>query len=341
MRGGSAKGLFFHERDLPQDPAERDRLFVRLLGAPDPKQIDGLGGGSPFASRIGIVSPSMRENTEVDFVFGLLNPARDRVVFEGTCGNLLSAVGPFAIDEKLVPVHEPVTRVRIYDVNTKEQILAEVPMSNGRAKTEGTYSILGVPGTGARIDLHFSQTSGTITGKLLPTGLVRQKLETSRGTFEVSLVDAIAPTVFVHAKEVSLIGDETPEAVEKNVNLLLLLELIRQRGGVEMGIPPSHHLPKVVFVSRPKSGETLTARLMSMGKIVKDYTISCGICTAIAARLPGSIPHEVSQNGGDFVRIGHPTGVFEIGAKVEGTRVEDVTVPRTARRLMKGNAYDL
>jgi 2-methylaconitate cis-trans-isomerase PrpF len=339
MRGGSSKGLFFHADDLPKDPALLTQLLLRVMGSPDPRQIDGLGGADALTSRVAIISHSQRSDADIEYQFALVHIKEAIVEFKGTCGNMMSGVGPFAIDEGLIEPQEPKTNVRIYDVNTKQHILAEIPVEGGKAKTKGSYALSGVPGTGARIDLHFYNPGGTITGKLLPTGKEREFLETPKGVFEVSLIDAIAPTVFVRAKDLHLRGNEMPHEIDGNAQALELLETIRKAAGLKMGIAASDFLPKVAFISPSHGVGSFNARMMSLGKMHKTFAVSCGICTAIAAFLPGTIVHELFGSKGELVHIAHPAGTVDVGVILKGTEVVEVVIPRTARRLMKGVAY--
>lgn len=338
MRGGSSKGLFFHKKDLPSSSQELQSVLLRAMGSPDPRQIDGLGGADPLTSRVGIIAPSHRPDADVEFQFALVHIKEPIVEFKGTCGNMMSAVGPFAIDEGLVQAKDPLTPVRIYDVNTQKIILANVPTKQGKAQVEGPYALPGVPGTGARIDLHFYQPEGTHTGKLLPTGRARESLSTPLGNFEVSLVDAIAPVVFVRAKDLDLLGTEKPQDIDSKTDVLQVLEAIRKAAAERMQLEESAFLPKVVFVS-PSKEFTLNARMMALGKMHKAYAVSCGICTAIASLLPDTLVYECARQQGDLVRIAHPAGTIDVGVRFSGKTVKEVLIPRTARRILKGTLY--
>lgn len=338
MRGGSSKGLFFHRKDLPSAFPELQRLLLKAMGSPDPRQIDGMGGADPLTSRVGIIAPSERPDADVEFQFALVHIKEPLVECKGTCGNMMSAVGPFAIDEGLVQAIEPITEVRIYDVNTKKIILARVPVENGKAKVEGTYRLPGVPGTGARIDLHFYQPEGTYTGRLLPTGRPLEPLSTPLGNFEVSMVDAVAPVVFVRAKDLDLTGQEMPQEIDGKADVLQLLEAIRQAAAERLHIESSAFIPKVVFVSASKE-HSLTARMMALGKMHKAYAVSCGICTAIASLIPDTVVYECAKKQGELVRIAHPAGTIDIGVHFSGKTVREVVIPRTARRIFKGSLY--
>lgn len=194
MRGGTSRALFVMRNELPADPAVRDRVILRLYGSPDVRQIDGLAGADPLTSKLAIIGPPTRPDADVDYTFGQVSITDAFVDYAGNCGNISSAVGPYAIDEGLVDPVEPVTTVRIHQTNTQCILLAHVPVRNGKAAVEGDYHIDGVPGTGARIALDFADTEGSITGRLLPTGNPVDRLEVPGvGPIELSLVDAGTP----------------------------------------------------------------------------------------------------------------------------------------------------
>ncbi|MBS0624888.1 MAG: hypothetical protein JSS32_02420 [Verrucomicrobia bacterium] len=341
MRGGTSKGVFLHAKDLPDDPAQLERLLLALMGSPDPRQIDGLGGADSLTSRIAIVSPSTRDDADVEFRFGLAHIKEPIVEFKGTCGNMMSGVGPFAIDEGLIQPTEPITLVRIYDINTKKLIHAKIPVVQGRAAVEGHYAISGVPGTGAKIDLHFQKPGGTITGKLLPTGRLKDRID----GLEVSIVDAIAPTILLRAADVNLRGDETAEELDRNPEVLEKLEALRQAGGAAIGLESSAFLPKIAFLSPPGSSGSISARMLTLGRVHKAYAVSCGVCTAAAVLIPGTIAHDLARlpDAGKEVRIEHPSGFIDIGIRYhqENNQIvlDEAIIPRTARRLMSGIAH--
>ena len=198
MRAGTSRGLFVMRNELPADPVLRDRAILRMYGSPDIRQIDGIGGADSLTSKLAIIGPSTREGADVDYTFAQISIPAARVDFTGNCGNISSGVGPFAIDQGLVEAVEPVTTVRIHQTNTNCLIIARVPVVNGMAAVEGDYKIDGVPGTGARIELDFSDTAGSLTNRLLPTGNPIDKLEVPGvGAIDVSIVDAGNPCVFV------------------------------------------------------------------------------------------------------------------------------------------------
>lgn len=365
MRGGTSRALVFHRADLPEDRARWDALFLSALGSPDPhgRQLDGLGGGLSSLSKVAVVGPPGRPDADVDYTFGQVEVTRPLVDYRGNCGNISAAIGPFAIDEGLVPAREPETPVRIHNTNTGKLILARVPVEGGQAAVRGDFVLDGVPGTGARITLEFLDPGGAVTGRLLPTGMAREVLEVpGTGAVEVSLVDATNPVVFVRARDLGLTGTESPEALDADRALAARVEAIRAAAAVRMGLAPdpeaasrtSPAVPKVTLVAPPAAYRTLAgtpvapdrvdlmARLFSMGRAHRALALTGAMCLAVAARVPGSLPAEMlgdEAEDGD-VRIGHPSGVLAVAARVEvsGGRpvARSVTVYRTARRLMEG-----
>jgi 2-methylaconitate cis-trans-isomerase PrpF len=282
----------------------------------------------------------------------------------GNCGNISSAVGPFAIDKGLVPAIAPITTVRIFNTNTKKMIVADVPVRDGKVITQGTYEISGVPGTGAEIKLHFVDPGGAITGKLLPTGNVIDKIKMENGnTVDVSIVDAGNLAGFVHASQIGLRGDELPAEIESRADILATLEEIRAKISERLGMCASWREayqryrtnPKIAFVSAPVTFRTLqgqqvsadsidlVARVMAMGRMHKAFAITAAIPTAAASKIAGSVVHTLCRQSSSTVRIGHPSGIMSVGITTSGEqenfRVAEVIVGRTARKLMDGHVY--
>ncbi len=365
MRGGTSKGVFLHLKDLPEEGKERDSLILALFGSPDPRQIDGLGGATNQTSKLAVVSPSERDDAEVDYLFGQVSIKKAFIHYHENCGNLSSAVGPFAIEEGLVQAREPETLVRIFNVNTKKMIHAKVPVREGRVLYEGDYEIAGVPGTGAEIMLSFFEPGGSLTGKLLPTGrpLDRVKLKDGR-ELEATILDAGNPIVLLRAEDLGLAGRELPEELSRRKDALETLEEVRSIACELLGIVAdrkdatslSPSVPKVAFLSPPQTyldswGREvreedihLTARVMSMQTPHPAYAVTGAIPTAAAARLPGTLAHELArEDPGEEVVLGHPSGKMAVGVSYtrEGRelRLESATIGRTARRLMEGWAY--
>ncbi len=365
-RGGTSKGIYLLENDLPADSALRDRVILAIFGSPDPRQIDGLGGADPLTSKVAIVSRSDRAGVDVDYTFGQVSITTPHIDYLGNCGNISAGVGPFAIDEGLVKVVEPVTSVRIFNTNSEKLILAHVPVVSGKAAVEGDCVIAGVPGSAARILLDFLDPVGAVTGKLLPTGRTRDVIATEKnGSLDVSIVDVGNPVVFVRAEDLGMRGPKLPDEIEANSALLATLEQIRSTAAEMIGLVEeirgirkvSKAVPKIIVISPPQGYHTLdgrevkadevnlVARAMSMQRAHKAYPITGAICTAVAALMEGTVPWEVASGlKSGRVCIGHPMGVLPaeviiMERKRDGYHVERVALSRTARRLMTGYAY--
>lgn len=366
VRGGTSRALLFHRADLPADRSAWDAIFLAALGSPDPsgRQLDGLGGGISSLSKVAVVGPPTHPEADVDYTFGQVEVTRPFVDYAGNCGNISSAIGPFAIDEGLVSARKPHTLVRIHNTNTRKLIHAHVPVAGGAAAVSGDFVLPGVPGTGARIALDFLDPGGAVTGHLLPTGHARDVLDVPGiGAIAASLVDATNPVVFVRAKDLGLEGTEHPDILDAEPGLAERLEAIRAAATVRMGLARdaleatgrSPALPKIAIVAPPSAyrslaGEVvapsavdLVARIVSMGKVHRAFALTGAMCLAVATRVEGSLPHEAAHAlapTGD-VRVGHPSGVLAVAATVErgagaAPVARTVTVYRTARRLMEG-----
>lgn len=362
MRGGTSKGIYIKENDLPTDQKERDELILRIFGSPDVRQIDGLAGADPLTSKLAIIGPSTRPDADVDYTFAQV-AINDRVVdYNGNCGNISSGVGPFAIDESIVKAVEPVTTVRIYNTNTDKMLYADVQVKDGKARVKGDCEIAGVPGKSAPILMDFASTAGAATGSVLPTGSVVDKLETSKGTIEVSIVDVANPCIFIRAKDVGMKGTETPAVIDGNADLLAYLEEIRSKCCAKIGMAKtpeeatksSPAFPMIAFVTEAQDYEDFTtgntikrdevdlvSRLMFMQVLHKTYAGTATACTGAAAKIKGTIVNQVIPHidSIETIRIGHPAGVIPVVAAVDGTDVKKAALVRTARRIMEGYAF--
>ena len=365
MRGGTSKGLFFHDNHLPADAEGRQRVILAAFGSPDPnrRQIDGVGGGVSTTSKAAIISPSASPDYDVVYNFAQVSIDRPIVDFKSNCGNISSAVGPFAVDEGLVKAVAPITRVRIHQLNTDKLITAEVPVNNGRFDEAGDYAIAGVPGTHGKITLRFADPGGALTGKLFPTGNRQDAITLPEyGEIAVTIIDAANPVALVRADAIGLTGIEIDE-VDASDRIKQTLESIRCKAAVLIGLAASETeatqrsqaVPKVAFISAPQAytttgGQSIAAqdvdivgRIMSMGTLHRSYAVSGGIATAGAATIPGTVAYvllaaEARQN--ELLRIGHPGGIIDVGAviEVDGDRCvyQEAVIGRTARRLMEG-----
>jgi len=365
IRGGTSKGVFLFRKDLPEDPAERDRLILRIFGTPDPRQIDGLGGADPLTSKVAIIGPPSRPDADVDYTVGYVGIDKAVVDYQGNCGNISFAVGPFCVDEGLVPAAEPVTKVRIFNTNTRKILEAEVPVRNGRSISEGDFAIDGVPGTGARIVVNFVNAAGSKTGKLLPTGRVIDTMKLSDGReVRCSMVDVAAPAVFVKAADIGFLGTELPANTQTDPRILAVVEEIRRSAAVMMGLAESPEtagpaVPKVAFVAPAQQCPTISgsvveaadcdflARTKAFAALHKAYAVTGGLCVSAAALIEGTVVHEVcgpmARETGT-VRVGHPSGVSRFLVSVGRNSSGEFELIRsatagTARRLMDGFVY--
>lgn len=362
MRGGTSKGIFLKENDLPQNPELRDKAILSIFGSPDPRQIDGLGGADMLTSKLAIIGPPSRSDADVDYTFGQVEINKSVIHYDGLCGNISSAVGPYAIEEGLVKAVEPITKVRVHSKNTNQIFIAEVPVVDGKPSIVGDYKVDGVPGTGAKIEIDMVGTVGSRTGKLLPTGNPVDRIQVEGfGEIDVTMIDVANPCIFVRAKDIELRGDETPEEFDNNSKALALIEKIRTHCVELMGLENwdnSQPIPFLAFVSPPRdyvnnlTGETIRknevdflTRMVMLGKMHKTYAGSVTCATGTASVIKGSVVNGEAQLEANqqTVRLGHPGGVIDITAEVaqekNGTAVKRVTYGRTARRLMDGHVY--
>lgn len=366
-RGGTSKGIYLHGSDLPEDRKLKDKVILQLFGSPDVRQIDGLGGADPLTSKLAIIEPSAREDADIDYTFAQVSINEAKVDYSGNCGNISSGVGPFAINQGLVRVEEPQTKIRINNTNTGKIIVANVPVVDGKATVCGDYEIAGVPGSGARIALDFADTAGATTGSILPTGNAVDLINLADfGQLEVSIVDAANPVVFVKAKDLGLKGTESPPEVDENEELCNLLEQIRGKAAEMIGMVEEANkakeenpaFPMIAFVSPPQEYENFTtggliteeemdlvSRLMFMQVMHKTYAGTGTICTGTAAKIPGTVVNQVLQPEAkekELINIGHPAGTIDIEVLVnvnEDLELKKAAIGRTARRIMEGYAY--
>ena len=362
VRSGTSKGIFLRATDLPADEARLEATIMRLFGSPDPRQIDGLGGADLLTSKVAIIGPSERDDADIDYLFGQVNVDKAGVDWSGNCGNISSGVGPFAIDEGMVPAVEPVTTVRIYNVNTDRVLIAHVPVSEAMAATAGDAVINGVPGTGAPIQLDFHKCVGGATGQLLPLGAAAVALDVDGVAIEATLVDAGNLTGFVRASDLGLPPDLSWVQMG-DPQLLARLDRVRASLAHAAGLTDSvdvylerpRLLPQLALVGPPRpftsqsdqrafaAGDVdFLSRLFVIGTFHRAYPITGLAAASVAARLEGSVVWDciaAEARTEPTVRVGHPCGVAYARVRLSGTHVEQIIVERTARRLMDGFAY--
>ncbi len=362
MRGGTSKGVFFQASDLPDDAVLRDKILLRVIGSPDPyrKHTDGMGGATSSTSKVVLISKSARPDCDVDYNFGAVSIENPVIDWSGNCGNLTSAVGPFAISEGLVIApHEGFAVVRIWQVNIQKRIVAHVQMAAGEVVEEGSFELDGVTFPAAEIRLEFLDLQGSA---MFPTGHKRELLDVpGMGKLDVTLINAGNPTIFIDANALGLKGTELQGDVNSQAELLARAETIRAHAAVAMGMASTPedatlnrpHTPKLAFVSRPaaymaSSGKAIQAehidlvvRIFSMGQLHHAMTGTGAVAIAVAAVIPGTLVNEVvGGHQRDMIRFGHPSGTLLVGAEAElvGDEwvVKKAIMSRTARRLMEG-----
>jgi 2-methylaconitate cis-trans-isomerase PrpF len=347
MRGGTSKGLFLHGRDLPPAGAARDELILRLMGSPDPMQIDGLGGTYSSTSKVVVVEPDTADS--VRYWFGQVGIDRAVVDWSGNCGNLTSAVGAFAVDEGLVEPGGPMRRLLLRNANTGVDVEVELRIEQGRAATTGELAVAGVPGTGSPVVTRYLAPGGGVLGALLPTGAVRDRLIVEGMPVDVSIVDATHPYVFADAAAAGLAHDDprTPEQLGADAALLARVEAIRAAASVRVGAAAtvaeatasSPIVPRIVLV-HPDAEAELRVTAFSMGRAHRAVPMTAALCIGAAAQLGGSVVAELTGASAE-IRIRHPRGLATVVVETgEGADpIRSVGVVRTARRLMEGRAY--
>ena len=367
MRGGTSKGVFFRSDWLPSEPHIRDRVLLRVVGSPDPygQHIDGMGGATSSTSKVVLVSPSDRADCDVDYRFGQVAIDRPVIDWSGNCGNLTSAVGPFAIAQGLVDVPaDGIAVVRIWQANINAKIIAHIPMREGQVVEDGDFELDGVTFPAAEIKIEFLDPSGEddSEGGMFPTGNPIDILSVpGGGDIEMTMINAGNPTIFIHADVLGLKGNELQKDVNGNAALLARAEAIRACAAVKMGLAESMdqatelrpHTPKLAFVSAPDgytasngkqvdaTSVDLNARIFSMGKLHHAMTGTGAVAIAVAAVIPGTVINRlVPDSIGRQIRFGHPSGSLAVGAESEERDgswvVSNAVMSRSARRLVEG-----
>jgi hypothetical protein len=355
------------EDDIPPAGPERDSFLLRVMGSPDLRQIDGLGGSVSTTSKVAIIAKSKGDDSDVEYTFAQVSVDKPVVDYKGNCGNISSAVGPFALETGLVEARDGMTLIRVHNTNTDKIIHCSIATPGGKVEYDGDFAISGVPGTSSVIKLAFRNPGGSVTGKLLPTGSPSDFLDVDGfGPVEVSIVDATNPLVFVRASDIGMTGRELPDEIDGNTRTLGLLESIRGTAARKLGFVSdsrdsallSAAVPKMTVVAGPASFRTssgqsvdgndidMVGRMMSMQKTHKTYALTGALCTAAAAVIDGTVVHSVLHEGFDQgnLRIGHPGGLIQVGVETErgidgNTVISWAYGFRTARLLMRGTAY--
>ena len=363
-RGGTSKAVFFRTEDLPAEPAERDRLLLHVLGSPDPygRQLNGLGGGISSLSKAMWVERSRRKDADVDYTFAQVSVDKPEVDYSANCGNMTSAVGPFAVDQGIFPVDDGEATVRLYNINTDVVVHARFAVAAGRAVSEGDLEIPGVAGTGAPIRLAFQAPLGGLAASALPTGNARDVLDVEGvGEVEATIAAAAALCVFVKADDFGVGGAEPPAVLDDDRDLMEKLDAVRRTAAVAAGLcgrpeDAPEGSPKAALIAGPgpftaldgrqfRAAESdIAVRMESMGNIHRAVPLTGAMCLAAAARMSESLAAELSTAEADAdLRIANPSGVLTMNADVRrtdtGWHVASTTALRTFRRLMDGRVY--
>lgn len=360
MRGGTSKGVFFRYDVLPDDPEQRDQIFLHALGSPDGygRQLNGMGGGVSSVSKAVIVGPPTKDGADVDYTFAQVVIDKPMVDYSATCGNLSSAIGPFAVDHGLVPAQDGEQTVRVHNTNTGKIYHATFSVSDHVFDPAGDFEIPGISGGGSKIRLDYLDPGGATSGELLPSGAALDLLDVPGvGEVEASLVDASNAVVFVAAERLGKTATESVDALESDQDFMAALEKIRCVAATKMGLaesPDSASMgnPKIGIVGPPAQSKSLdgttldpeqmdiSARIVSMGQVHRVLPLTGAMCLGVACRIPGSVPEKYCRPQTGDIRIANPSGILPVDASVDadGDKVvaKSCTVYRTARPLMIG-----
>ncbi len=342
MRGGTSKGGYFLKDDLPADPAARDAFLLRIMGSPDPRQIDGLGGADPLTSKVAVVSKSDRPDVDVDYLFLQVFVDKPIVTDAQNCGNILAGIGPFAIERGLVAASDGETRVRIFMENTGQIAVATVRTPDGHVTYAGDARIDGVPGTAAPIPIVFKDTAGSSCGALLPTG---NEVDTIDGV-DVTLIDNGMPCVVMAAADLGLTGTETPADLNANAELKARIEAIRLKAGplMNLGDVTEKSVPKMTLVSAAQAGGAISTRTFIPHVCHQAIGVLGAVSVATACLLESGPAARIAklQRARDMlISIEHPTGEFTVTASLDDDgNLTEAGVLRTARKLFDGLVYD-
>ena len=344
MRGGTSRGPYFDAADLPSDHNAIAKILLQAVGAGHPLNIDGIGGGNAVTNKVAMLSNSADDAADIDYFFAQVSVLEQLVDFKPTCGNILSGVGPAAIEMGLVPASDPVTELRIKLVNTGALVIARVQTPGGVVLYDGDTAIDGVPGTAARIDLQFMNVVGAATGKLLPTGNLRDQFD----DIEVTCMDVAMPMVTARADAFGLSGYESVQELEANKGFMAKMETVRLAAGLAMGMGDVRKsvTPKFAVVAPPKAGGTITARYFMPWQAHPTMAVTGAQCLASCAITPGSIADGLltrPSSGPATVTIEHPSGTIDVVVNYDiidgGLDLKSAGLVRTARKLASGQLF--
>jgi 2-methylaconitate cis-trans-isomerase PrpF len=342
MRAGTSRGPFFLKEWLPEDPVLRDRVLIGAIGASDPLQLDGLGGNSSLNSKVAIVSRSALPDCDLDYLFAQVGVGTQSVDTRPNCGNMLSGVAPFAIEQGLIDASMGTTTVRIHNINTGAKIDATVQTPDGRVQYDGNARIDGVNGTAAPILLSFLEAWGAVTGKLFPTG---KRIEQIEG-IDATCIDAAMPLMIMRAHSFGLTGRESPAELDANSDLLARIEMMRLQAGARMGLGDVSDsvVPKPVLISPGDEVDTIVSRYFTPRRCHASHAVTGAIGVATAFALPGTVASGIQRSPGNhLLSVAHPQGQIDLGVELIGEGDEAVVhkaaVVRTARKIMQGELH--
>jgi 4-oxalomesaconate tautomerase len=340
MRGGTSRGGYFLAADLPRDKGARDADLLRIMGSPDVRQIDGMGGADPLTSKVAVVSKSARAGVDVEYLFLQVFVDQPIVSYAQNCGNMLAGVGPFSIERGLVAARDGETPVVVFMENTGQIATVTVQTPGGRVTYRGEARIDGVPGTSAPVAIQFRDTAGSSCGALLPTGNV---VDVVAG-IAVTMIDNGMPCVVLRAADLGVSGDEDPAELETNAPLRETLEAIRLACGpmMNLGDVRDKSVPKMTMLSRPRQGGAIATRTFIPHRCHKAIGVLGAVSVATACLLKGAPAHDMAARGSGRTRslkIEHPSGEMTVVANLEGDIVASAAILRTARKLMDGLVF--
>ncbi|MDW6005243.1 4-oxalomesaconate tautomerase [Vibrio mangrovi] len=341
MRGGTSKGAYFLAADLPADPEQRDALLLSIMGSPDARQIDGIGGADPLTSKVAVVKPSQRDDADVDYLFLQVFVDQALVTDAQNCGNILAGIGPFAIERGLVEAAEGTTSVRIFMQNTGQTAIARVQTPAKQVTYQGAAKIDGVPGTSAPVAVQFNDIAGSSCGALLPTGSVKDCID----GVDVTLIDNGMPVVIMRAKDMGITGRESREELEANESLRHKLESIRLQAGPKMnlGDVTKKSVPKMTMITEPTQGGAITTRTFIPHRCHASIGVLGAVSVATALVLPGSVSEglaEIPSGESKSLSVEHPIGEMTVILTLpEQGEVMSAAILRTARKLFDGAVF--
>ena len=342
MRGGTSKGGIFNAADLPSDPAQRDQVLLEVMGSPDDRQIDGMGGADPLTSKVGIVKKSSHPECDVDYLFLQVFVDQAIVTDSQNCGNILAAVGPYAIEQGFVSITEDVTQVSVFMENTGQIAVLQVQTPDGKVTYKGGSSIDGVPGTSAPVTCEFKETAGSTCGALYPSGNLKDSVD----GVDVTLIDNGMPVVILRASDFGISGTESRDELDGNTALKRRLEGIRLQVGplMNLGDVTEKSVPKMSLVSAPMYHGCISTRTFIPHRCHASIGVLGAVSVATAAITPGTVAYplaEVPDGDEKTLPVEHPTGEMTVVAYTNGDGLQSAALLRTARKLFEGTVYPL